>query len=80
MHKTRGMRHREMPLLATQDARTWDFYDDTRASNDTWVSIDANAGFTGALAGLNQVTGTYDQCLQGYGMFARDKAICDTKL
>ena len=38
----------------------------------------APAGFTGALAGLNQVTGTYDQCLQGYGMFARDKQICDT--
>ena len=80
------MRISKVPLELTktlcmgQDARTWDFYDDTRASNDTWVSIDSNAGFTGAVAGLNQVTGTYDQCLQGYGMFARDKAICDTTI
>lgn len=63
-----------------QDPRTWDFFDDNRGSNDTWVSIDNNAGFTGALAGLNQVTGTYDQCLQGYGILARDAAICDTRL
>jgi hypothetical protein len=33
--------------MRTQDARTWDFYDDTRASNDTWVGIDANAGVAG---------------------------------
>ncbi|BDA49652.1 probable endoglucanase A [Coccomyxa sp. Obi] len=62
------------------DPRTWDFFDDQRSSNDTWVSIDNNVGLTGALAGLNQVTGTYDQCLQGYGILARDAAICDSRL
>jgi hypothetical protein len=65
---------------SAQDPRTWDYYEDNRASNDTWVSIDNNVGFTGALAGLNQVTGTYDQCLQGYGILARDAAICDVRL
>lgn len=63
-----------------QDPRTWDYFEDARASNDTWVAVDNNAGFQGALAGLNQVSGTYDQCLQGYGIMARDKDICDTKL
>ena len=67
-------------LSPVQDPRTWDYFEDVRASNDTWVSIDNNAGFQGALAGLNQVSGTYDQCLQGYGIMARDKDICDTKL
>ncbi|KAK9904260.1 hypothetical protein WJX75_007984 [Coccomyxa subellipsoidea] len=62
------------------DPRTWDFFDDNRSSNDTWVSVDNNVGLTGALAGLNQVTGTYDQCLQGYGILARDAAICDSHL
>ena len=66
--------------VCVQDPRTWDYFEDARASNDTWVALDNNAGFQGALAGLNQVSGTYDQCLQGYGIMARDKDICDTKL
>ncbi len=66
--------------VSVQDPRTWDYFEDARASNDTWVALDNNAGFQGALAGLNQVSGTYDQCLQGYGIMARDKDICDTKL
>ncbi len=28
------------------------------------------------MAGMNQVPGTYDQCLQGYGILARDVNIC----
>ncbi|KAK9826822.1 hypothetical protein WJX81_004238 [Elliptochloris bilobata] len=58
------------------DPRTWDYFEDNRASNDTWVSVELNAGFTSVMAGMNQVTGTYDQCLQGYGILARDVNIC----
>lgn len=65
---------------ALQDPRTWDYFEDVRSSNDTFVAIDNNVGLQGALAGLNQVSGTYDQCLQGYGIMAKDKDICDTKL
>ena len=72
--------HAEPGRYTVQDPRTWDYFEDSRASNDTWVALDNNAGFQGALAGLNQVSGTYDQCLQGYGIMARDKDICDTKL
>jgi endoglucanase len=61
-----------------QAPRSWDYFEDNRLSNDTWVGIEQNAGFTGALAGLNEVTGTYDQCLQGYGILSRDKVICDS--
>ncbi len=41
-----------------------DSLSDNRASNDTRVSIDNNAGAISALAGLNQATGSWDQCLQ----------------
>lgn len=41
-----------------------DSLNDDRASNDTRVSIENNAGATSALAGLNQATGSWDQCLQ----------------
>lgn len=41
------------------------------------VGIDQNAGLTGAAAALNQATGTYEQCLQGYGLLSHDKVICD---
>lgn len=39
---------------APQDPRTWDYFEDNRASNDTWVSVDLNAGFTSVMAGMNQ--------------------------
>lgn len=57
--------------------RTWDFFEDSRTSNDTTVGVDQNAGLTGAAAALNQASGTYDQCLQGYGLLSHDKVICD---
>ena len=44
-------------LPALQDPRTWDYFEDNRASNDTWVSVDLNAGFTSVMAGMNQVRG-----------------------
>lgn len=41
-----------------------DVLDDSRTSNDTRVTIDNNAGAVSALAGLNEATGSWDQCLQ----------------
>ena len=57
-----------------------DKFADVRASNDSRVSIENNAGATAAFAGLNQATGTWDQCLQGFGVLTRDKAVCDAAL
>lgn len=57
-----------------------DSYADVRASNDSRVSIENNAGVTSVLAGLNQATGTWDQCLQGFGVLTRDKAVCDAPI
>lgn len=56
--------------------RTWDYFEDARTSNDTAVSIEWNAGLAGAAAGLNQIGGTYDQCLQGYGLLSYEIDVC----
>ncbi|KAK9863564.1 hypothetical protein WJX84_010744, partial [Apatococcus fuscideae] len=59
------------------DYKEGDFFTDARAgTNDTYVALDWNVGFQGAVAGLNQATGSYDQCLQGFGIFTQDTAIC----
>ena len=63
-------------LVGAQDPRTWDYFNDDRTSNDTWVSMATNAAFTASLAGLNQVSGSYQQCLQGYGVLSRDIKVC----
>ncbi|CAL8466081.1 g5617 [Coccomyxa elongata] len=55
-----------------------DVLDDSRTSNDTRVTIDNNAGAVSALAGLNEATGSWDQCLQGFGVLTHDKAVCDS--
>ena len=57
-----------------------DHLDDLRASNDTRASIENNAPATSALAGLNEASGTWDQCLQGFGVLTRDRAVCDSSL
>ncbi len=57
-----------------------DKLEDIRTSNDTRVSIENNAGITSALAGLTQATGTWDQCLQGFGVLTKDFAVCDANL
>lgn len=57
-----------------------DAFADVRASNDSRVSIENNAAATSTFAGLNQATGTWDQCLQGFGVLTRDKAVCDAPL
>ncbi len=41
-----------------------DTLQDVRTSNDTRVTIDNNAGAISALAGLNEASGSWDQCLQ----------------
>lgn len=53
-----------------------DLLKDVRDSNDTRVSIENNAGFTSVLAGLNQDSGSYSECLQGFGVFTKDKIVC----
>lgn len=59
------------------DYKDGDFFTDARAgTNDTYVALDWNVGFQGAVAGLNQASGSYDQCLQGFGIFTQDTAIC----
>ena len=37
---------------------------DVRTNNDTRVTIDNNAAAISALAGLNEASGSWDQCLQ----------------
>lgn len=41
-----------------------DTLEDVRTSNDTRVTIDNNAAAISALAGLNEASGSWDQCLQ----------------
>ena len=41
-----------------------DTLNDVRTSNDTRVTIDNNAAAISALAGLNEASGSWDQCLQ----------------
>ena len=54
-----------------------DNFQNSRTSNDTWVSIEYQAGLAGTAAALVQVPGTYEECLQGYGIFSTEGAICD---
>ena len=57
-----------------------DALNDVRTANDTRVSVENNAPFAAALAGLNSASGTWSQCLQGFGVFMRDTALCDAVL
>lgn len=54
---------------------TDDFVDD-RTLNSSRVGIVNNVGFTASAAGMNQASGTWEQCLQGYGEFTKNR-ICD---
>ena len=56
-----------MKLLLGQGGYDSDTFSDVRPLNDTRVGIEANAAFTGAIAGLAKAPGTWAQCLQGYG-------------
>ena len=57
-----------------------DVYTDLRTSNASRVALEYNAGFTGALAGLNQAPGTWDECLQGWGVLTHDTAVCEASV
>ena len=49
---------------------------DVRSQNDTRVPIHNNAGFIGALASMQYAPGTWEQCLQGYGVLNKANSIC----
>ena len=53
-----------------------DTYTDTRSSNASQVDIVNNAAFAGVFAGLSNAPGTWDQCLQGYGVLNKDASVC----
>lgn len=54
-----------------------DNFKDDRTLNDTYVSVEYNWGLAGVAAGLAQTTRTYEECLQGYGIFSSEGPICD---
>lgn len=55
-----------------------DSYMDLRTSNASRVDLGNNAAFAGTCAGLINAPGTWEQCLQGFGVLTKDKAVCDT--
>lgn len=48
----------------------------SRASNNSRVAPEYNAGFAGAVAGLITAPGTWAECLQGSGVLTKDTAVC----
>ena len=53
---------------------------DVRSSNDSRVTLVNNAAFPGTMAGLNQAPGTWDSCLQGYGVLTGSGGVCTYQL
>lgn len=49
---------------------------DVRSQNDTRVAIHNNAGFMGVVAAMHDAPGTWEQCLQGYGVLNAKNSIC----
>ena len=54
-----------------------DSFVDVRTSNDSRVDIGNNAAITSTCAGLVDAPGTWEQCLQGYGVLTGDTAVCN---
>lgn len=54
-----------------------DTYTDLRTDNTSRVDLGNNAAVAGVCAGLTNAPGTWEQCLQGYGVLTKDKAVCD---
>lgn len=54
-----------------------DSYLDVRTNNDSRVDIGNNAAITGTCAGLVDAPGTWEQCLQGFGVLTGDTAVCN---
>ena len=53
-----------------------DYFVDQRTGNSTLVGIEYNAGMTTVMAGLAQQGGSYDLCLQGFGVLSKGISIC----
>lgn len=53
-----------------------DSYVDLRTSNSSRVDIGNNAAVAGSCAGLVDAPGTWEQCLQGFGVLTSDTAVC----
>ena len=49
---------------------------DVRTSNDSRVTIVNNAALPSTLAGMNQAPGSWDSCLQGYGVLTGTGGVC----
>ena len=49
---------------------------DVRSQNDTRVPIHNNGGFVGVVASMHDAPGTWEQCLQGYGVLNKANSIC----
>ena len=49
---------------------------DVRSQNDSRVAIHNNAGFMGVVASMRDAPGTWEQCLQGYGVLSGLNSIC----
>ena len=60
-----------------QNALISDLYQDVRTNNDTWVAVEYQYGLAGVAAGLAQEDSTYEECLQGYGIFSSQGPICN---
>ena len=57
-----------------------DLFQDDRTLNDTWVSIEYQWGLAGVAAGLAEEKSTYEECLQGYGIFSSEGPICNNNV
>jgi cellulose synthase/poly-beta-1,6-N-acetylglucosamine synthase-like glycosyltransferase len=69
----------DQPVGALVSFETFgDSLSDVRTGNDTRVSIDFQPGWAGTMAGLNQISGTYEECLQGFGVLSSNAGICNT--
>ena len=55
-----------------------DSYEDLRTDNSSRVDLGINAATAGVCAGLTNAPGTWEQCLQGYGVLTKDTAVCNT--
>ena len=54
-----------------------DDFPDVRSQNESRIDIVNNAAFAGTAAGLIDAPGTWEQCLQGYGVLSKDTSVCN---
>ena len=68
---------RTLPGGLVEFALFTDKYVDDRTLNSTRVGIANNVGLAATSAAMKQVAGTWEQCLQGFGEFTKNR-ICDS--